>query len=389
VNRGDRSGTESGSTVIVITRNDPYANSVKPKAIAEKLQDAGFRVHNIDSVSLGRASTIGVRRWLPRLTLPALLLYVNEALSAITRALLSIHNSRLTRHLNGTTLAMSMEARGRYLAKHFEGTRAAALICESQWDQAVVLGRIATKQILDLPSPFADELLFGGRISHLSHMRLRDIEERSLAKAERVSFHWHTYDEYVRTHYKVAAHWLPCGYGVTAKAKRATYSREPRVVFLGSLNGSWTNVPLLEILSAQYPLLDVWGGPPPKGLRHIRYQGYAPSLDVLADYQIGLVTITDDPLRRMSFSSKQLEYFSYGLPVLVPDWRTDTILAPGTIPYNETDFLEKVHTMRDPIHWQTMSQQALTVAESLDWDTALNPLIEFLADEEGPDNEAK
>ncbi len=68
----------------------------------------------------------------------------------------------------------------------------------------------------------------------------------------------------------------------------------------------------------------------------------------MAEYQIGLVTISDDPLRRLSFSSKQLEYYSYGLPVLVPAWRTDPVLAPGTVAYTEETFLDQVASLRDP-----------------------------------------
>jgi hypothetical protein len=380
-------GASPSREILLITRNDPYANSVKPKAIAKRLVAEGFQVEMIESVSLGRAGESGFWRWIPKLTLSSLLLYAYEGLYAVARSLVAICHCGLTRHFNGITLAMTIEARGRYLADHVRGRGAAALICESQLDQAVVLERVAAKQILDLPSPMADEFLYGGEISRSSHLRLRNIEERCLASADGVSFHWHSYDDYVRSNYRASPHWISCGYGVTVKSKQATHAQEPRVVFLGSLNGPWVNVPLLESLSARYPLLDVWGGPPPKGFEHIRYRGYAPSLDVLADYQIGLVTITDDPLRRMSFSSKQLEYFSYGLPVLVPDWRTDTILAPGTIPYNETDFLEKIDALANRSYWETMSQRALTVAESLDWNTALDPLMDFLTHDADPNKQ--
>jgi hypothetical protein len=90
------------------------------------------------------------------------------------------------------------------------------------------------------------------------------------------------------------------------------------------------------------------------------------------------VTISDDPLRRLSFSSKQLEYYSYGLPVLVPAWRTDPVLAPGSVTYTEETFLDQVATLQDPAVWEATSARALTLARALSWDSALRPLTEFL-----------
>ena len=55
------------------------------------------------------------------------------------------------------------------------------LICESGLDQAVALERTAKLQILDLPCPFGDELLYAGDISPASHGRIRAMENRSLS----------------------------------------------------------------------------------------------------------------------------------------------------------------------------------------------------------------
>jgi hypothetical protein len=149
------------------------------------------------------------------------------------------------------------------------------------------------------------------------------------------------------------------------------------VVFLGGLKGAWVNLSLLERLSKHYQV-DVWGGPqPPKDLA-VRYLGYALDLDILAKYQIGLVTVSDDPLRRLGFSSKQLQYFSYGLPALVPAWRSDPVLAPASIPYTEDTFLERVATLADRAVWEAASARALELASQLSWESALGPLTELL-----------
>jgi len=274
-------------------------------------------------------------------------------------------------------LLWTMHCRGQFLARMLGGDVCDLLICESGFDQAVVLHRVATKQLLDLPCPFGDELLFANQLSPGSHRRIRDLEERCLSASDRASFHWHTYEAYVRRNYQATVRWLDCSYGVTQKGLRASFSAEPRIVFLGSLLGAWVNLPLLERLSKCYQV-DVWGGPPPRKRAAIRYLGYAPTLDILADYQIGLVTISDDPLRRMSFSSKQLQYFSYGLPVLVPAWRNDAVLAPASVPYTEETFLDQVATLADRTVWEATSARALGLASELSWDSALRPLTEFL-----------
>jgi hypothetical protein len=251
------------------------------------------------------------------------------------------------------------------------------LICESPFDQAVVLHRVATKQLLDLPCPFSEELLFANQISPGSHRHLRSLEEQCLSASDRASFHWYTYEAYVRENYHATVRWLDCSYGVAPKNVVAHFSPKPRIVFLGSLQGHWVNVPLLERLSQRYQI-DVWGGPPPREGSSLSYLGYAPDLDVLAEYQLGLVTISDDPLRRQSFSSKQLEYFSYGLPVLVPEWRSDALLAPATVPYTEHTFLDQVEAIADRAVWEATSAKALQLASELSWDAALGPLTEFL-----------
>jgi hypothetical protein len=284
----------------------------------------------------------------------------------------------MSRHLNGLTLLWAMRRRGQIIARQFEGQQYDLLICESSLDQAVVLGRIADKQLLDLPSPFADELMFAGHLSAAAHRRIRALEEDCMRSSDRFSYHWPSYEQYAKANYATSARWLECSYGVEQKELRARFACPLRVVFLGSLSGPWVNLPLLERLSALYPHLDVWGGPPPAGPLAARYRGYAPSLDILASYQVGLVTLTDDLLRRSSFSSKQLEYMSYGLPVLVPAWRSDALLAPGTTPYKETTFLEELANLSNPANWAQASARSIALASQLSWDSAFSQLTEYL-----------
>jgi hypothetical protein len=239
-----------------------FANAVKPSVLASHLRTLGFEVRRIESAAMGRRGGNGVRRWLPAFNTRSLLLYAADAAQVIARTIIRCWDTRLSRYLNGTTLVWTMRRRGQFLADELRGAGYDVLICESNLDQAVMLHRVATKQVLDLPSPFGDELLFANQLSSRSHRRMRELETQCLAGGDRVSFHWHTYEQYARQCYGTDARWLECWYGVSPKAVRARFSSTPRIVFLGSLRGAWVNLPLLERLGQLYGI-DVWGGPPP------------------------------------------------------------------------------------------------------------------------------
>jgi hypothetical protein len=99
---------------------------------------------------------------------------------------------------------------------------------------------------------------------------------------------------------------MTLNFGCTPSEQRAQFAEPPRVVYVGNLSASFNDTPLLIRLAALYPHIDVYGGPPPDSGLGLNYLGYAPSLDVLSQYQLGLVTVTKDPLRRDGFSSKHL-----------------------------------------------------------------------------------
>lgn len=364
--------------VVIVARSDRYANSVKPREMARHLRARGFEVDVVESAALGRLGDHGAGRWLPAPQVRALLLYLVEALQAVARWSLDRRSCRPLRYANGLTLAWMIRARGWYLASHLAHGAPHAVVAENQLDQAVVLHRVAPVQVLDLPSPLADELLYGQQLSERSHRRLRLLEERCLQRSDRASMHWPTYQAYVDANYRSAPRWIRSAYGVNSKRVTASFAAPPRVVFLGTLRGPWVNVPLLHELTAIYPDIDVWGEPPDQRWGSLNYRGYAPDLDILADYQVGLVTITDDPLRRSSFSSKQLEYYSYGLPVLVPEWRRDPLLEPASLPYGVDTFKEQLERLSDKAEWERLSRGALALAATFTWDAALAPLAEVL-----------
>jgi hypothetical protein len=164
--------------------------------------------------------------------------------------------------------------------------------------------------------------------------------------------------------------------GCTLVDRRACYASPPRIVYFGSLSSQFINLRLLSALS-QLAEIDVYGAPPTPVALGLNYRGWAPP-DVLADYQFGLITCTDDPLRRAGFSAKHLEYFSYGLPVLVPRWRDDPDLAAGSVPYDESSFAVVIEQASGPAAWQALSDAAFAQAQRYTWDNGLAPIEELL-----------
>jgi hypothetical protein len=358
--------------VVILCDEDQYANGVRPREISNVLRRAGATVTVISSaeaMSDADSRRIGerwkLRFWRQLLRILNLIFVAQNRFPLLARG-----------GLGTATVASLMKVRARLLQSYFSSRSSDLMISESPLNQLVFTrSRLATCQILDLPSPFGDELFYGGRLSRGGQRVINALERRAYESADHVGFHWHTYTQYLREHKYQGTNIIEGSYGVHPKNHRATFSPRPRLVYLGLLRGSWVNVPLLERLCALYEDIDIYGGPEPVGPLKKHYRGYAPDLDVLAGYQAGLVTISDDPLRRSSFSSKHLEYISYGLPVLTPEWRSDAILDPSSIFYSEDRFLEAVNVLRDPSMWEELSRASLEIASELSWDRALEPII--------------
>jgi hypothetical protein len=102
------------------------------------------------------------------------------------------------------------------------------------------------------------------------------------------------------------------------------------------------------------------------------------NLDNISNYQFGLLTFTNDQLRNSGFSAKHLTYISYGLPILCPEWRQDPILKSATIYYNENNFQKQIEKYSQKKLWQKKHQAALKLAQKLNWETTLEPIIPII-----------
>jgi hypothetical protein len=364
---------------VLVYLPDAFANGEKPDRITEFLERHGYRVERCATGSLTRLGP-GAASKLPRPTPTGSLAYFFEALYTLCSA----RGTRRSRAVAARALEQLITLRGRLLARRLRGGGYDLLVCESNLDQGLFLReRVAAVQVLDLPAPLAEELYHGGVLDEAGLARLRRLERRSYAAADHLAFHWHTYSAYVQATKYRGSNFIELGYGAPVRAEglRAQHATPPRIVFLGYLSGYWVNLPLLEQLCALYPHIDIYGGPPPTGPLARHYRGYSPDAagrsgkDVLADYQFGLVTISDDELRRHSFSSKHLDYISYGLPVLTPAWRCDPVLEASSVYYTAETFLDRIDALTPADAWQAKSEAALAAAAELSWDAALKPLI--------------
>jgi glycosyltransferase involved in cell wall biosynthesis len=171
--------------------------------------------------------------------------------------------------------------------------------------------------------------------------------------------------------------------GCYASERFAAYSPNPRIVYAGSYN--YIQDPfLLSLLSSCSPYpIDCYGGKDPNYSFlpvPLNYRGYQAKMDFLTDYQFGLITVSKDRLRAHSPSTKFAYYFSYGLPVLFPEWMQEGHTYEAAIPYNEENFAEQVERVaRNENLWRRLSEAAKQIAESLVWDKVLQPVLEVLS----------
>lgn len=358
--------------VAVLCQLDGFANGRRPEALRRVLTDHGHDVELIDTHRLSRARSSGVGSKLPAPTARGTALYLVEALTRLTRDGLLRRWSfypafKADQHLRRSLLAPALQE-GDY----------DLVIAETAADAAALLDLDDEVTLFDCPTPWADELLYEGRLSAPQHQRLRHWEIETCAGADHVAYHWRTYGRYAVTTTGISPHNLmTLDQGCDLATERATHRAPLRVAYMGSLSSRFIDLPLLARLSRSYPHIDVYGGPAPDPSLGLNFCGYA-TPEVLAQYQAGLITCTKDELRCSGFSAKHLEYLAHGLPVLVPAWRRDLDLLAGSIPYDESTFARCIDELADPVRWQSLSEQAVHQARALAWENTLEPLVGLL-----------
>jgi hypothetical protein len=362
--------------VLIVGQLDRFANGVRPVEIQRFLREHGHEVRLVDTYYLSRASTASgsVLNRIPRFGLRRLALYAIEAASR----LFTRHWGFARRRLSYYVLVADCRLRRSILNSSLPLDDFNLVICETPHDAGVLTVSTSARTLYDCPTPWADELYVEGRLTKRQHRKLRRLETELFESVDRVAFHWQSYARYAVEHYGISGrNLLTLNFGCTPVSERAEFSNPLRVVYLGSLGSRFIDLPLLSRLARLYPHIDVYGAPPPDPRLGLNYLGYAPPT-VLQGYQLGLITCTQDELRREGFSAKHLQYLAYGLPVLVPMWRRHMDLLRGTVAYDERTFTSVISALSNEESWRRISDEAYAQAQRLRWDETLRPLESLL-----------
>lgn len=253
------------------------------------------------------------------------------------------------------------------------------VICELFNDAYVLTKNLRCLKIWDCPAPYFAELREAHNIPTKEIDAIEVMEREILQAADHVCFHWDTYTDFMRRSGYKGSNLFTLYWGCHPKKTRATFEYPLKIVYLGNLGGSWIDKPLLQHLVQISGNIDVFGIPEPENPELLNYKGYAPSIDILRDYQLGLITIDkNNKLHCNGFSAKYLEYISYGLPVLMPEWYNIPNLKSTSISYNEENFSQQVEKYSIREEWQRMSNIAYEQAKKLDWNITLEPLAKII-----------
>jgi hypothetical protein len=365
----------SSKRVLLFAQMDGYANGVKPAAVDRFLREQGHDVTTVNTYYLSRASDTrgSLANKLPGLGLRKLGVYLVEVATVFTRRS-RFARRRLSYYLHVWDYKLRRDIlRSEHRLDDFD-----LVICEHPQDAGVLTTKTSAFRFYACPDPYADELFDEGKLTKRQHARFRRLETDLLETVDGLSFSWESYARYALAHYGLTGrNFVQLNWGCIPVEQRARFDSPPRVVYLGSLSSQYINLPLLSRLTRLYPHIDVYGGPPPDPALELNYKGWAPPT-VLGDYQFGLITCTQDELRRDGFSAKHLDYISYGLPVLVPVWRRHLELLRGSVPYTEDNFVSLVSAVGTENEWQRKSDEAYAQAQALTWDKTLEPLQEVL-----------
>jgi hypothetical protein len=368
--------SEEARRVLLLCQLDGYANGWRPVEIERFLRERGHQVHVANTYYLSRASpdSASLKNKIPRLGLKRLALYAAEAASLLFTRRWNFARRRLSYHL----LLADCRLRRSILSSSLPLDDFDLIISATPHDAEVLTVPTSAHTFYDCPDPWADELYFEGRLTERQHRKLRRREKELFERVDFLSFSWESYARYAVQHYGISRRNLrQLNWGCTPVAQRAEFSDPPRVVYLGSLSSRYINLPLLSRLAKLYPHIDVYGGPPPDPSLGLNYLGWAPPT-VLQRYQFGLITCTQDEIRRDGFSAKHLDYIAYGLPVLVPVWRRHMDLLRGSVPYDEHTFASVIGALSNEEEWRRVSDEAYTQAQRLTWDKTLHPLDTLL-----------
>ncbi len=282
---------------------------------------------------------------------------------------------RVKSHLTDKEPGLMKEIARRIEKRIVNGNFEAIIGVESLFSHILTYKEIDCLKVFSWESIGADELRFSPHPADEAHVRaFREKELEICDHSDHVVLPWETTEDYVRKNIYNDSKLMTIRFGCYPQNNSPTYSNPATIVSLGGLASYWSNIDLLAYLTKTSPyVIDAYGRSKPKKQK-INYKGYAPSLDILFNYQFGLNTLSKDTFRQHHFSSRILSYLAYGLPVLSPDWMVLSHELEGCIAYNENNFVELVDEYSETGKWTQLSKQASEQGKKLDWNITLQPL---------------
>ena len=233
------------------------------------------------------------------------------------------------------------------------------------------------KTLYDSPTIFFKELELSEKFNKNTISQIKHFESAALSNSDFVSFHWYTYFKLAKNINFKVNHPTILNWTCTPQTKLASYKPICKTIHIGKLNSYWVNPKLLSHIADNINL-DIYSyeTPDPQIYPSLKkFKGRYENESILSKYQFGLLTISDDDIRKSGFSAKYLLYLSYGLPVLCPSWRHDPLLSPATIYYNQSNIKTLIKKYQNPILWQQKHQAALKLSKHLSTDNNLVKLL--------------
>ena len=261
-----------------------------------------------------------------------------------------------------------LKLRGQVINRYLQKIKPSIVILQYSEDIFYLKQHPSYQLIIDCPIIFSQEVKYNYRLCSSVVKQITQLEKKAYQSADYVCYNWYSYLK------KDITNGFILNWGCSKQSLVAKHHQPQKIIYVGGVYSDWNNPKLIATIQKQslYPL-DIFSYDTNPNIKSL---GYLTNKDHLSNYQFGLLTSSNDPHRNHGFSVKHLLYFSYGLPVLCPEWRQDPILDPGTIYYNETNFNQQVKKYSQKDLWQKKHLAALKIAQKYRWSKTLLPLLD-------------
>lgn len=359
----------SPKPIIIVNNQDLGANGERQKAFYNFLSKHHFFVKTINS-QYEFEKVISSKKNILKYGYP-LLKY---------KALKFLHD-RLKIDNTSNILIQTLNLRGIIINHLLTKSNTSFAIIQYPEDMMVIMNHNRHyKTLYDSPTIYYKELDLSNNFSQATIESVKTIESMVYKHSDYTSFHWYSYFNLAKKYRLKITNPIILNWGCLPQLKLSSFKNLSKIIYLGKLNSYWVNPNLLSSISKKINL-DIFSYEiPDKNLykEPLKYRGFLKEESLLSNYQFGLISISRDDLRSNGFSAKYLLYLNYGLPILCPEWRKDSLLKSASIYYNEKNINHQIKKYSDKKLWLKKHQAALKLAKKLSWENSLIPLLKTI-----------